>query len=125
MRCLTALLFFTALAAQAAVGVAVLPGLEGDGPVTVFYPTDGTAQALKRGPFTIQAAENAAPVAGNGRLIAVSHGSGGSAWTYADLATALVAAGFTVAFPEHRGDNYKDHSGVGPPSWKLRPAEVA
>lgn len=125
MRFLATLLFFVALAAQAAVGIAELPGQEGDGPVTVFYPTGGTAQALKRGPFTIQAAQNAAPGAGNGRLVVVSHGSGGSAWTYTDLATTLVAAGFTVAFPEHRGDNYKDHSGVGPPSWKRRPAEVS
>jgi predicted dienelactone hydrolase len=125
MKFLAPLIFFVSSAVQAAVGVAELPGLDGDGPVTVFYPTNGAAQALKRGPFTIQAAANAAPAAGNGRLIAISHGSGGSAWTYADLATALVAAGFTVAFPEHVGDNYKDHSGVGPPTWKRRPVEIS
>ncbi len=125
MRFPAALLFFMALAAQAAVGVAELPGLAGDGPVTVFYPTSGTVQALKRGPFTIQAAENAAPVAGNGRLVVVSHGSGGSAWTYSDLARALVEAGFVVAMPLHRGDNYADMSEVGPPSWRRRPAEVS
>jgi predicted dienelactone hydrolase len=57
--------------------------------------------------------------------VVISHGSGGSPWTYGDLAAALAAAGFTVAFPEHRGDNYKDHSGIGPASWKRRPAEIS
>jgi predicted dienelactone hydrolase len=54
-----------------------------------------------------------------------SHGSGGSAWTYSDLARVLVDAGFVVAMPLHRGDNYADMSEVGPPSWRRRPAEVS
>jgi predicted dienelactone hydrolase len=111
--------------AQAATGLTEIAGSEGDGPVTVFYPTSATAAPLKRGPFTVTAAWQGTPERGNGRLIVVSHGSGGSPWTYVDLASTLVAAGFTVAFPEHIGDNYKDHSGVGPPSWKRRPAEVS
>lgn len=119
-----ALVALSALA-QAATGLTELPGLDGDGPVTVFYPSSGAPAPLKRGPFTLTAAWQGAPVRGNGRLVVVSHGSGGSPWTYTDLAGTLVAAGFTVAFPEHRGDNYKDHSGVGPTSWKRRPAEVS
>lgn len=110
--------------AQAA-GLTEIAGRDGDGPVTVFYPSSDTAAPLKRGPFTLAAAWQGTPARGNGRLIVVSHGSGGSPWTYADLAATLVAAGYTVAFPEHRGDNYKDHSNVGPSSWKLRPAEVS
>jgi predicted dienelactone hydrolase len=57
--------------------------------------------------------------------VVVSHGSGGSPWVHADLARALVAAGYTVALPEHRRDNSRDFSEPGPASWKLRPAEVS
>ena len=112
-------------AAQAAVGLTELPGLAGDGPVTVFYPSGAEAKEVKRGPFTLNVAWQGAPQKGNGRLVALSHGSGGSPWTYADLARTLVEAGFVVAIPEHRGDNFRDLSLVGPPSWRLRPAEVS
>jgi predicted dienelactone hydrolase len=44
---------------------------------------------------------------------------------HANLARSLVEAGFVVAMPEHRGDNYKDDSRPGPDSWALRPAEVS
>ena len=124
-RLATALLALAAQAAQAAVGVAEVPGREGDGPVTVFYPTAAQATTLKRGPFALQLAENGAPARGNGRLVIVSHGSGGSPWVHADLARTLVEAGFVVAAPEHAGDNYKDHGNFGPASWKRRPQEVS
>jgi len=65
------------------------------------------------------------PVRANGRLVIISHGSGGSPWVHSDLARALVEVGFVVAMPEHRGDNFKDQSMVGPESWKRRPAEVS
>ena len=55
----------------------------------------------------------------------MSHGSGGSPWPQADLAQILVAAGFTVAMPEHAGDNFRDTSGVGPASWRRRPKELS
>jgi predicted dienelactone hydrolase len=110
--------------AQAA-GLTEIPGREGDGPVTVFYPSSATAAPLKRGPFTLTAAWQGAPVRGNGRLVVVSHGSGGSAWVHADLAGALVEVGFVVALPEHRGDNFRDKSEIGPESWRRRPAEVS
>src|SRR5262249_30150569 len=116
---------FLASTAEAAVGLTEIPGKDGDGPVTIYYPTAQDAQALKRGPFTFQLAWQGAPQRGNGRLIVISHGSGGSPWVHADLARRLVEDGFVVAMPEHRGDNYKDHRTPGPPSWERRPAEVS
>lgn len=120
---LTALLL--AAPAHAGVGLAEVPGLQGDGPITVYYPTVAQDQPVTRGPFTLQLAPGATPVRGNGRLVVISHGSGGAPWVHADVARTLVAAGFTVALPEHRGDNYRDHSTPGPESWKQRPAEVS
>lgn len=112
-------------AARAATGVMQLPGREGDLPVTVFYPTAAPATTVQRGPFTLQLAPQAAPVRGNGRLVVVSHGTGGSAWPHADLAMQLVDAGFVVAVADHRGDNWQDQSDAGPASWKRRPLEIS
>jgi len=111
-------------AAHAAVGVTEITSKDGE-PVTVFYPSSGEERPLKRGPFTLDVAWQGAPVRGNGRLVVVSHGSGGAPWPHSDLARALVDSGFVVAMPEHRGDNYKDLSAVGPESRKRRPAEVS
>ncbi len=113
------------LAAQAAVGLDELPGSEGDGPVTVFYPSSSPAQAVQRGRLTLSVAPQGAPERGNGRLLVLSHGSGGEPWSQSDLALALAGAGFVVALPEHAGDNWRDHSKIGPESWKLRPLEVS
>jgi predicted dienelactone hydrolase len=111
--------------AYAGVGLTTLPATEQDGPITVFYPSADLDQATPRGPFTLQVAREGAPVKGNGRLVVISHGSGGSPWVHSDAARALVQAGFVVAMPEHRGDNYRDPSQPGPASWKQRPAEVS
>src|SRR5258706_11391950 len=112
-------------AAQASVGVSEIAAKDGSGPVTIFYSSSSEAQPLKRGPFTLDFASQGAPVPGNRRLVVVSPGTGGSPWVHSDLARALVESGFVVAVPEHRGDNYKDLSAVGPESWKRRPAEVS
>lgn len=122
---LAAILAASTLGAHAGLGLATLPGVQGDSPVTVFYPTEQAERAVQRGPFTLAAAEDAPPARGNGRLVVVSHGSGGNAWVHSDLARTLVAAGFVVAMPLHRGDNALDHGNPGPESWKLRPAEVS
>jgi predicted dienelactone hydrolase len=111
--------------AQADVGLIELPARGEDGPVTVFYPTAQPAATVQRGPFRLQLAQGAAPVRGNGRLVLLSHGSGGAAWTYADLATQFVNAGFVVAVPLHRGDNYESMRDAGPRSWKRRPLEMS
>ena len=122
---LLCLLSLAAAWAQAAVGLTELPGLQGDGPVTVFYPTAAMQQTVQRGPFTLQLAVDAAPLRGNGRLIVMSHGSGGAPWVHSDLARMVVDAGFVVAFPTHRGDNFQSMSDVGPVSWRRRPEEVS
>jgi predicted dienelactone hydrolase len=119
------LLCIAALGAQAAVGLTVLPRTDQHGPVTVFYPSSSPAVATTRGPFTVTVAVDGSPSLGNRRLVMFSHGSGGAPWPLADFATSLVDAGFIVAMPEHAGDNYKDHSNVGPATWKLRPSEVS
>jgi predicted dienelactone hydrolase len=111
--------------ADAGVGMTEIAGAPNDGPVTVFYPSRGQDAPVKRGPYTLMLDERAEPVRGNGRLVVISHGSGGNAWVHSDLARALVNAGFVVAMPEHQSDNAKDPSQPGPESWKRRPAEVS
>ncbi|MES2953816.1 MAG: dienelactone hydrolase [Pseudomonadota bacterium] len=111
--------------AQAGMGFTELAGQQEDGPVTVFYPSAGEGQRVQMGRFSLQLDRQGLPVRGNGRLVVISHGSGGSPWTYTTLARTLVDDGFVVALPRHRGDNYTDPSSPGPDSWKLRPAEVS
>ncbi len=121
-----------ALAAPAWAGLGftqvLSPGAGGEaapGPVSVYYPTEAPDQRVQRGAMVLQLALDAQPRAGNGRLVLISHGSGGSPWVHADLARRLVEAGFVVAMPEHRADNYKDPSNPGPDSWAQRPAEMS
>jgi len=111
--------------AQASVGLSEIPATPVDGPVTLYYPSSDEARPVQRGRFTLSVAAAGAPVRGNGRLVVISHGSGGAPWVHADLARSLVEAGFVVAMPEHRADNYKDDSDPGPDSWTMRPAEVS
>ena len=114
-----------AAAAEASVGLIEIPGQDGEGVVTVYYRSTDEAKLVKRGPFTFDFAWRGVPARGNGRLIVISHGSGGSPWVHANLAQTLVADGFVVAMPAHRGDNHQDHSNPGPESWKRRPLEVS
>ncbi len=97
----------------------------GGGLVTVFYPSSDPELPAMQGPFKLSWAANGRVSNGNGRLIVISHGSGGSPWVHADLARALVQRGFTVAMPQHAGDNYLDPSEPGPTSWIKRPIEIA
>ncbi|MBX3608322.1 MAG: dienelactone hydrolase [Hydrogenophaga sp.] len=113
------------LGAQAAMGMAELPADATSGPVVVFYPAAATEATIERGSFRFEAAMDAAPAPGVGRLVVISHGSPASPWVHTGLARALVAAGFVVAVPEHLRDNANDSSDPGPPSWRRRPAEVS
>lgn len=111
--------------AHAAVGLGEIPATAEDGPVTLYYPSGSEAQPVQRGFATLNVAAQGTPTRGNGRLVVISHGSGAAPWVHADLARSLVEAGFVVAMPQHRGDNYKDDSRPGPDSWAQRPAEVS
>jgi predicted dienelactone hydrolase len=100
--------------------------------ITLVYPTAAAAQAVTYGAFTVQVASNAAPLpadstaaSGKRALIVLSHGTAGSALPEHTLAAALARAGFVVAQPEHRGDNWQDFSKAGPDSWKTRPQDVS
>jgi len=109
----------------AAVGLSELPAASTSGPITLLYPTRAEAHTLERSGFRLQATVDAPPAAGNGKLIAISHGSPAPVWVYFDLARALVDAGYVVVMPEHAGDNPRDGSAVGLESWKRRPQEVS
>jgi predicted dienelactone hydrolase len=111
-------------AVHAGLGLTEIAGPDADHPVTVFYPTAQADQPVQLGPFNLQVARNAVPLRGNGRLVVLSHGSGGNALTYTELARRLVDAGFVVASPLHEGDNYRTTSDAGPVAWRRRPLEI-
>ncbi|MFM2055679.1 MAG: hypothetical protein RLY71_64 [Pseudomonadota bacterium] len=95
------------------------------GLTTVFYPTNAAEVPVRKGPFNLSWAEEPEPLRGNGRLVVISHGSGGSPWVHVDLARVLVGRGFTVAIPQHAGDNYQNLVEPGPTSWMRRPVEIS
>jgi predicted dienelactone hydrolase len=124
LSCVTSLLL-TATLGHAQVGLRKM--VSGDMPITVIYPTASAVQPITQGPFTIQAAKDAAPLPappGSRRLIVFSHGTAGSTYNDHDLAATLARAGFVVAQPLHRGDNFKDFSHAGPDSWPTRAVDV-
>jgi predicted dienelactone hydrolase len=112
-------------AAAANLGVTVLPAQGDDEPVTVYYPTGSAAGALRHGFYTLHAAADGEAARGNGRLVVVSHGTGGGPFVHTDLARTLVDAGFVVAVPLHKGDNWRDHRPGRMDSLKRRPLEVS
>lgn len=134
IRCVSRFIFAAAWGLMASLPLAAQPLVhmgysrlaQPDGGTTsVFYPTLAEEKAVSQGPFQLSWAADGPPVRGNGRLIVVSHGSGGSPWVHTDLARALVQHGFVVAMPQHAGDNHLDPAEPGPASWKRRPHEVS
>ncbi|MEI7445496.1 MAG: hypothetical protein WCK28_11445, partial [Burkholderiales bacterium] len=107
------------------MGFALLAPVGDDEPVTVYYPTDDPVTPVRRGFATLDVAERGHPVRGNGRLVVVSHGTGGNDVPHAALAQALVDRGFVVAMPRHRGDNAFDHRPGSFDSSKRRPREIS
>ena len=73
--------------------------------VGIWYPTDAPTQPTQIGPYLQNVAINAAPRGRALPLIVISHGTGGSLFNSADLATSLARAGFVVAAVTHTGDN--------------------
>lgn len=124
VRGLAALALAAAGAAQAGMGWIELPATAERESITVFYPSTAEEQPTPLGPFVLPLAEGAEPARGSGRLVVVSHGTGGSTWVHADLARVLVRAGFVVALPLHRADNYRDRSDA-PGALERRPLEVS
>ena len=138
---LTQLSHFTRLACIASLSLAATLShaqvgmrqmMSGDMPITLVYPTATAVQDVTYGSFTLQVASNAAPLpaastaaSGKRALIVLSHGTAGSALPEHTLAATLARAGFVVAQPEHRGDNWQDFSRAGPESWKTRPQDVS
>ena len=110
-------------AAREAMGMTEIAASGFDGPMTVYYPSDSPSRR-GAGPFALDVAADGRPVRGNGRLVVVTHGTGASPWVYADQARALVDAGFVVALPLHRADNYLDHSDAQG-ALERRPLEVS
>ena len=53
---LAAALALSSAAAQAAAGLAEIPGKDGDGPVAVYSSSSGEAQPVQRGRFTFDLA---------------------------------------------------------------------
>lgn len=92
--------------------------------VTVLYPSGAPEHPVRTGWMHTPLAQDGPPAQGNGRLVVISHGSGGGPWVHLDLARRLVTAGFVVAFPQHHRDHSGDSSDPGPNSWTLRPDEV-
>ena len=127
---------FTMLAASAShaqINAVGMRQIQSNGmPITLVYPTAAVAQDVTYGAFTVHIASNAAPLpadstatSGKRALIVLSHGTAGSALPEHTLAATLARAGFVVAQPEHRGDNWQDFSRAGPESWKTRPQDVS
>ena len=127
---------FTLLAASASQAQVTSVGMrqiQSNGmTITSVYPTAAAAQDVTYGVFTVRIASNAAPLpapssaaSGKRALIVLSHGTAGSALPDHALAATLARAGFVVAQPEHRGDNWQDFSRAGPESWKTRPQDVS
>ncbi|WP_108362034.1 prolyl oligopeptidase family serine peptidase [Limnohabitans sp. Bal53] len=122
-----------ASASQAQVTSVGMRQIQSNGmPITLVYPTAAAAQDVTYGAFTVQIASNAAllPAPSSAAkakraLIVLSHGTAGSALPDHTLAATLARAGFVVAQPEHRGDNWQDFSRAGPESWKTRPQDVS
>lgn len=107
------------------LGESTLAPLGEDHPVRVYHASTAPEQPVLRGRVVLNLAVEGPPSSGNGRLVVISHGSGGAAWVHEQLARRLVEAGFVVAFPQHRGDSAGDDATPGPESWVRRPAEVS
>jgi predicted dienelactone hydrolase len=79
----------------------------------VFYPSAKAKGLTWRGPYRLDATENAAAIPGAKPLVMISHGHGGSDLGHYDLASYLASRGFVVAAITHPKDNFRNSSGDG------------
>lgn len=95
-------------------------------PVTFWYPATAPETLKKGGVYELSAAFDAEPAPGRFGVIAISHGSGGSALNHHDFAAALARAGYIVVAPGHVGDRPEYRLGGGTREQVLaRPAQLA
>ncbi|HWE30571.1 MAG TPA: hypothetical protein VHB97_21335, partial [Polyangia bacterium] len=94
--------------------------------LTVYYPTPGGEEAVRRDLYTLSAAPDAPPADGKLPVVLWSHGSGGTTLSHHDSAEHLARRGFIVVTPLHAGNNHFDHSGEGTARmWQGRPRALA
>jgi len=82
-------------------------------PLALLYPADGVEAVEHFGPYAVNLARDAPPVAGAHPLVLISHGNSGTPWAYRQMARHLVQAGFVVALPAHTGNTRHDNSLAG------------
>ena len=113
------ILYATALSSEKPVGFQVVRAIDAEGKpfaLGIWYPTTAQPTSKWAGSFFMQVASNG-PIAGHDLpLVIISHGTGGSITSHADLALALASAGNVVATPMHL-DNFQDMSSVGTPAY--------
>jgi predicted dienelactone hydrolase len=86
----------------------------------LLYPTHASASVVRFGPYSLPLAIDAEPARQGTRVVAFSHGGGGTPWSHRGLAQHLVREGFAVLMIEHPGNNRHDNS-LGSPSGPARP----
>lgn len=116
---LIGILYGTALRPEHPVGFQTVRATDGDGKpfvIGIWYPTTSPSSAMWTGNFFMQVASAGAVEGKQLPLVVISHGTGGSITSHADLALALASAGHVVAAPLH-SDNFQDMSSVGSPAY--------
>lgn len=112
-------LLSTALRPEQPVGFQVVRAVDEHGKpfaLGIWYPTSSQTSAKWAGNFFMYVASDGTLAGKDLPLILISHGTGGSLTSHADLALALAAAGNVVATPMH-SDNFQDLSSVGSPAY--------
>lgn len=94
--------------------------------LTVYYPTPGGEQSLRRDLYTLSVAVDAPPADGKRPVVLWSHGSGGTTLGHHDSAEWLARRGYIVVAPLHAGNNHFDHAAEGTQRmWQGRPRALS
>ncbi len=76
----------------------------------VLYPSPDEKGSVSFGPYSLDALTNGQLAEGRFPLVIISHGNGGTALVYRNIARHLAGKGYIVAMPEHYGNNRIDNS---------------